>query len=911
MTAKPFRDHRLIVPEVVQISAMDCGPAALKCLLEGFGIPVNYGRLREACQTDVDGTSLDVIEEVAVQLGLEAEQVMVPVDHLLLPEARALPAIVVVRQPNNLTHFVIVWSRYGRWVQVMDPATGRRWSLNKRLCEELYVHVIPVPAVAWREWVGSDEFLDALRRRLANLGLSRHARVRMIDTAHADPSWRAFAALDAATRMIDSIVRSGGLLPGQQAARVLKTCFERSQRETPGEGKTIPSTYWSVRPASPGPDGEEQLLFQGALLIRVHGRRPVHRALPTDEGLDSTDRAAPLAPELVAALEEPPSRPGRVLIGLLRADGLLAPVALVMALVLVSGGIIIEALLFRGFFDLGRALGLPTQRLEAMGVLLAFVIALRFLELPLAAGMLRLGRHLEVRLRREFLEKLPRLSDRYFQSRLISDMAERSHSIQALRLLPSLGGRLLRSTFELALTTAGIAWLDPTSALSAVLAAAFALSLPLLVQPILAEHDLRVRSHAGALSRFYLDALLGIVAVRAHGAEQAVRREHEGLLVEWTRASLRRQRAVVVVDGVQSLMGFSLAAWLFVGYFVREGEASRVLLLVYWALNLPVLGQEIALIARQYPTHRNITSRLLEPLGAREEIDAQEHDQVSAPPAEPSRAVAILLEGVSVRAAGHMILQGIDLAVGAGSHVAIIGPSGAGKSSLVGLLLGWHRPASGRILIDGEPLDGVRLERLRREIAWVDPAVQLWNRSFLENICYGASADPSLPIDRAIEQADLRGVLERLPNGLQTPLGEGGALVSGGQGQQVRLGRAMVRPGVRLVILDEPFRGLDREQRWKLLNRARRVWREATLLCVTHDIDETRVFDRVLVVEGGQIAEDGAPADLTKRPGSRYRAMLEAEEAVRQELWSSGTWCRWRLVDGVLVEDERKEDYHE
>src|ERR671923_1912833 len=75
--------RRLLVPEVVQTSAMDCGPAALKCLLEGFGIPVSYGRLREACQTDVDGTSIDTLEEVAQQLGLEAEQVMLPVDHLL------------------------------------------------------------------------------------------------------------------------------------------------------------------------------------------------------------------------------------------------------------------------------------------------------------------------------------------------------------------------------------------------------------------------------------------------------------------------------------------------------------------------------------------------------------------------------------------------------------------------------------------------------------------------------------------------------------------------------------------------------------------------------------------------------------------------------------------------------------
>src|SRR5207253_777172 len=96
--------RRWLAPEVVQTSAMDCGPASLKCLLEGFGVSVSYGRLREACQTDVDGTSIDTMEEVAAQLGLDAEQVMLPVDHLLVPEAHALPALVVVRQPNNLTH---------------------------------------------------------------------------------------------------------------------------------------------------------------------------------------------------------------------------------------------------------------------------------------------------------------------------------------------------------------------------------------------------------------------------------------------------------------------------------------------------------------------------------------------------------------------------------------------------------------------------------------------------------------------------------------------------------------------------------------------------------------------------------------------------------------------------------------
>ena len=109
--------QRFFAPEVMQTSTMDCGPAALKCLLEGFGIPVSYGRLREACQTNVDGTSIDTLEEVAGHLGLLAEQTMVPTDHLLVPEAQLLPALVVTVLPHGATHFVILWRRHGSWVR--------------------------------------------------------------------------------------------------------------------------------------------------------------------------------------------------------------------------------------------------------------------------------------------------------------------------------------------------------------------------------------------------------------------------------------------------------------------------------------------------------------------------------------------------------------------------------------------------------------------------------------------------------------------------------------------------------------------------------------------------------------------------------------------------------------------------
>jgi ATP-binding cassette subfamily B protein len=579
----------------------------------------------------------------------------------------------------------------------------------------------------------------------------------------------------------------------------------------------------------------------------------------------------------------------------------------VAALALAAGGIVAEVLLFRGLFDLGRDLGLVEQRLGAMAALLVFVAALLCLDLPIAAGLLRLGRRLEARLRIAFLEKIPRLNDRYFQSRPTSDMAERSHSMHQLRLLPDLGGQLVRLIGELALMTLGIIWLDAPSAPVAVLAAVVAIGLPLAVRSLLAERDLRVRTHVGALSRFYLDALLGLVAVRIHGAERAVRREHEGLLVEWARAGFGLQRTVVAVEGVHSLLGFGLAAWLLSGYLARGGEAGSVLLLAYWGLTLPVLGQEVALLIRQYPVYRNVTLRLLEPLGALEDTGVQAHHQEAPPPTTATApGVRVLLQGVSVRAAGHTILTDIDLAIEAGNHVAIVGPSGAGKSSLVGLLLGWHRAATGHIFVDDLPLDGRHIEQLRQETAWVDPAVQLWNRSLLDNLRYGVPANSASPMATIIEQAELHRVLDTLPDGLQTSLGEGGGLVSGGEGQRVRFGRALGRPGVRLVILDEPFRGLDREQRRELLARACRLWRPATLLCITHDVGTTQAFDRVLVLEGGRIVEHGTPASLAACPDSRYRAMLEAEAMVREGLWSSDVWRRLWLANGRLGEARRQ-----
>ncbi|HEY4593855.1 MAG TPA: cysteine peptidase family C39 domain-containing protein, partial [Thermoanaerobaculia bacterium] len=235
--------RRFFAPEVIQTSAMDCGPAALKSLLGGFGIEASYGRLREACQIDLDGTSIDTLEEVAAELGLEAEQVMVPADHLLVPAAASLPALVVVRQPNGMTHFLVVWSAVGRFVQVMDPGSGRHWWTARQLFDHLYVHRMPVPADGWREWAGTSEFTAPLRGRLTALGVPPEEADRLLAAALADPGWGPLAVLDASARMVRSVVDAGGLRRGHTAARVLVSMLEA---ETAGQtGGPVPDAYWS------------------------------------------------------------------------------------------------------------------------------------------------------------------------------------------------------------------------------------------------------------------------------------------------------------------------------------------------------------------------------------------------------------------------------------------------------------------------------------------------------------------------------------------------------------------------------------------------------------------------------------------------------------------------------------------
>jgi len=870
---------------------MDCGPAALKCLLEGYGISASYGRLREMCQTNVDGTSIDSLATIATDLGLDVEQVLIPADHLEHSWDALLPGVLVVQGLSAMHHFVVAWRERSGVVQVMDPSLGRRIRRSSELIRECSTHTFEVPEQDWRQWARGPQGIRLVLHRLKDLGHADPASV--VEEALKDPTWVALGALDASLRMVQSWRQAGALKKGPQAVGTWETLWRLAKAEaTQDAPEAVPDFYWSVRPAPPE-DQVPRVTFRGAVLLRVAGRKQT--AALNQEG-------SSLQHELAAVLAEPRPQPGRALWNWMLEDGWGAVVTVGISAVLTATGFLAQVVMVRALASLGDALSssMKVQWALMLGVL---VVATMALELPAFAWVQRLGRSLENRLRMKLFLKIPKIGERYFSSRTASDMAGRAHALYRIRDFPVLAERLLRVVFAGVLTLGGIALVAPDQLWPALAVALVSGALPFFTQPLLIGRELKVREHLAVLERLQLDALLGAVPLRTHDAGRIFRQVHENALTLWARANRDLISGTALVEAVLSGVGTGAAAFV-VWRTLNSGlETWSALLCVYWLLSLPAVGQEIAFLLRVYPSLRNITLRAQEMLSAQEEASASSAGAGKGPwePGADRSAARIHFKDVTVRASGHAILNNVNVEIPAGAHVAIVGQSGAGKSSLVGLLLGLHSPADGVVEVDGLPLAGETLFQLRRQTAWVDPAVRLWNRSFAQNLAFGTPARLSPPIETLVSQADLVQVLERLPNGANEVLGDQGMRLSGGEGQRVRFGRALGRPWARLVILDEAFRGLDHAMRRDFLQRARALWRDSTLLFVTHDLQETLEFDQVLVVEDGALVEQGAPEELKMRADSRFAELLKSDAHVREELWRNYGWRRLRMKDGTLT----------
>ncbi len=855
------------IPEVTQTSAMDCGPAVLASLLGGFGATVSYPRLREACQTDVDGTSIDTLEELAIRFGLEAEQVMLPNDFVLGRSGVNLPCIAIVRLPNGLTHFVAVWRERFGFVQIMDPARGRSWMRADRFLDQLYQHRITVPAEDWLDYARSEEFLACLDDGLASIGIDKQAAGALIDEACQADTWLAIARLDAAIRMCRSMYDGRSKRPSN-VLELLQALLDAPELLT--------DEYFQVTE-----DGEGDLMLRGAVIVRIAGQ---------SEAADLED------PVVAHACQDEERSICRGLLGVCRELGMQRVVAGLASVSLLVGAVtFLEALVFRYLIGAEPPAELPLLLLIAFIVIapLAAAVALESASMRLSQA---LGLRLSTGMHAKLLRKLPRMADAYFSSRLVSDLAERGHAISQVREIPELVRQILVVLGRIALILIGLLWLMPEQTPLIALAGLISLLAPVLIFPGLAERDLRARTHLGALSRFYLDSLRGSEAIWAHGAASSVRQEQETLLLGWVRAISEQQRPALLFEAVQVLVLAALSIALVSIALDSVMSLGTILLIAYWSLFVPILSLQLVALLKQLPSLGNVARRVLELLDApEEEVGADESAST-----EKGKGVGLEFRAATVRCGDLALIENLNVAISPGERVAIVGASGSGKSSFLGTILGWHQLDEGELLVDGVPLVPGEAASLREQSAVIDPDLYLWNRSLFDNVRYGVDDEAALQSELALSGSELLGDLKRMDEGLATCAGENGSRLSGGESQRLRVARGLARSDKRLVLLDEPFTGMDAQQRVRVRQAIEARWPHATMLFVSHNIRETTQFQRVLVFQHGRVVEDGAPQALMTTPDSLYLRMLDSESALLSHLDESPHWQRTHLERGEV-----------
>ena len=457
----------------------------------------------------------------------------------------------------------------------------------------------------------------------------------------------------------------------------------------------------------------------------------------------------------------------------------------------------------------------------------------------------------------------------YFKARRVGDSVARVRELENIRQF--LTGNALTLVLDLLFSVVFIAvmlvysgWLTLVVVLSLPAYALLSLSITPLLRARLHE-----KFNRGAENQaFLVEAINGIDTVKAMAVEPQMTRRWDNQLAAYVSASFKTTVIGTLTNEGVSLIGkLVTVVTLWLGARLVIDGSITVGQLIAFNMLAGRVAQPVMRLAQMWVDFQQTgisMQRLGDILNARTEL-------ASSRSSLPALRGGIELDSVvfRYRPDGPEVLRGISLLIQPGEVVGVVGHSGSGKSTLAKLLQRLYVPESGRILIDGMDIAVADTQSLRRQIGVVLQENLLFNGSIRENI---ALTDPGMPLAAIMEAGKLAGahdfILE-LPDGYDTIVGEHGASLSGGQRQRIAIARALIG-SPRILIFDEATSALDYESERIIHNNMQAICAGRTVVVIAHRLTAVRHADRIVVMDRGQIAEQGSPAELLARPDSYF-----------------------------------------